>query len=390
LILSGPTEANVGADVQMRVVSVVDGQSSDVTDRAQLVMVSGDEALADTRPGAVIRAKAPGRIQVQARLDDLTSSSLGLQIQPIAKFERLELEVAQRRMTVGEQRSYKLWGYPRGGGARQDLTRLVTEDSSRADSPYVILQTVEPNAEAQVADHQPGALTGRQPGRFNIQARLGEDLKSEQVTLDVVGDDTAPQRMQVRPNRLDLRMGDETPSIKVLVASQGDQTFRTIDPALVEMTSSDPETLKLKEPGVFSAVKSGQARIKVVYQGLEQTIPVTVKFNPFASVEISSDPKFDASSLSVDLTVIANSAAVDLDYRTTLPNSHGSPDEQTNWVHADKDGNQSSAKLHSPKIPLVKGQNFYSMVIEAKNLKTGEIEKLPFQFRIVSTSSKAK
>jgi len=388
LVLSGPTETNVGADVQMRVKSVVNGQSSDVTDRAQMVLVAGDEALAEARPGSVIRAKAPGRIQIQARLDDLTSAPHELQIRPIAKFERLELEIAQRRMTVGEQRSYKIWGYPRGGGARQDLTRLVSMDLSAGDQPSLQLKTLEPNSEAHIVEHRPGSIIGKQAGRFNAQARLGDDLKSEQVTLDIVGDVPSAVRMQVQPSRIDLRMGDETPPIEVQVVLQGDSNFRTIDPSLVETTSSDPEVLKLKEPGLFSAIKPGQTRIKVTYEGMEQTIPVTVKFNPFASIEISSDPKFDSSTMSVDLTVIANSSAVDLDYRTLLPGSHGGQDDESKWVRADKDGNQSIAKLHSPKIPLVKSQNFYSVVIESKNLKTGEIEKLPFQFRLVSTSSK--
>ena len=366
----------------MRVEITQGGQSTDVTNRAQLVLVAGDEQLAEVRPRGVILEKAPGRITVQARLNDLTSSPREIVIRPLAEFERLELDVARKRIGVGEARGYKLWGYPRGGGARQDLTRLVTDDETSTKLPRMTLQMLKPNPGTQVAAHKPGSFVGRQAGRFSVQARLGEKLASETVPLEVVGDIPAPERMKLEPDRLELRAGDESPPIEVLVASQGDHNFRTLDPSLVTFTSSDPEILKPGDPGLFTAVKPGQAKIKASYQGLEELIPVTVKFNPFFHIEIGKDPKFVESTLTVDLAVTANTSNAELEYRTTLPNSNGRADEETGWVKADKDGDHLIAKLRSPKIPLIRGQNHYSLAIEAKNLKSGGIERHPFSFRI--------
>jgi hypothetical protein len=103
-------------------------------------------------------------------------------------------------------------------------------------------------------------------------------------------------------------------------------------------------------------------------------------------IEVGRDPKFVDSTLTVDLTVTANTNSVDLEYRSTLPNSNGRAEEESNWVKADKNGNQQVANLRSPKIPLVRGQNHYSIVIEARNAKSGEVERHPFSFRIESTS----
>jgi plastocyanin len=390
LTLNGPTETSVGAEIQMAVELTQNGQSSDVTNRAQLVLVTGDEALARVLPGGLIQALASGRITVQARLNDLTSAPRQVLIRPIAEFERLELEVARGRMGVGEVRGYQLWGYPRGGGTRQDLTRLVTDDQSSTTLPRMRLQMIEPNAGTQVVAHRPGSFSGLQSGRFSAQALLGDRLSTEVATIEVMGDIPRPERMRVEPDRLELRTADLTPPIRILVASPGDHNFRAIDASLAEVTSSNPEVLQPAEPGIFTAGRPGQAKINVRYQGLEQSIPVTVKYNPFAEIEVGRDPKFVDSTLTVDLTVNANTTAVDLEYRTTLPNSNGRADEETEWVKAGKVGDRLSAQLRSPKIPLVRGQNHYSLVIEAKNTRSGDIERHPFSFRIESTSRGSK
>lgn len=389
LVLNGPTETSVGATVQMAVELNQGDQSVDVTNRAQLVLVTGDEALAKVQPGGVIEAKGPGRITVQARLNDRTSSPRQIVIRPVADFERLELDVTKGRIAVGEVRPYKLWGYPRGGGTRQDLTRLVTDDQSSTTQPRLRLQMLEPNSGTQVVAHRPGAFSGQQPGRFSAQAQLGK-LTSDTVTLDVVGDIPRPERMRLEPDRLELRTGDQTPPIRILVASQGDHNFRAIDASQAEITSSNPDVLAPADAGLFTAARPGQAKINVRYQGLEQSIPVTVKYNSFAEIEVGRDPKFADSTLTVDLIVTANTTAADLEYRATLPNSNGRPGEETAWVKADKDGSRLVAKLRSPRIPLVRGQNHYSIVIEAKNTKTGEVERHPFSFRIESTSRGTK
>ncbi len=392
LVIQGASETTVGAEVPLRVESVLGDHADDVTSQAQLVLVAGEEQLAEIRPGAAIFAKSPGRISVQARWNDQTSAPHEILIRPLDKeFERLELDLDRRRLGVSEARSYQLWGYPRGGGSRQDLTRLVTtEESAEPTRPRMRLQMMEPNPGTQVVSHKPGTLTGRLPGRFKLQARLGEKLSTDEITLEVVGTDDRPERMRVEPEQLQLLAGETTPHLKVLVASQGDRNFRALDPALVEISALNPDILKPGETGQFLAVRPGQTTIKVAFQGLEQDVPVTVKFNPFASIVVGPNPKFAESTMTVDLKVTANTSDAELEYRTALPNAEGRAGSATTWTRAERDGDQLSVNLRSPRIPLLRGQNHYSILIEAKHLKTGTVERHPFPFKIVSTSGAAK
>lgn len=388
LVLEGPSETTVGAEVKLRAESVTGDRGTDVTTRVRLVLPAGDDRLAEVRPGGVIVTKAPGRLSVQARMDDLTSAPHEIVIKPVAsEFERLELDVAKGRMGVGESRAYQLWGYPRNGGARQDLTSLVTDESGEASRPRLSLEMLEPNPGTQVAAHRAGSLIGRQPGRFKAQASLGDRLTSNAVTLDVVGSVDAPERMRLEPDQLRLLVGESTPALRVLVASRGDRNFRAIDNSLIQITSGNPEILQPAEEGRFTALKPGQTSLKVAYQGLEQSVPVTVNFNPFANIEIGPNPKISESTMTVDLKVSANTTDATLEYRCLLPNRERRPGSETAWVKAERDGPRLNAKLSSPKIPLKRGQNEYSLLIEAKNLKDGSVQTHPFAFRIVSSAA---
>ena len=51
----------------------------------------------------------------------------------------------------------------------------------------------------------------------------------------------------------------------------------------------------------------------MAYQGLEQTVPVTVRFNPFASIKLDRNPTFADNKLTVSLTVTANTSDANLD-----------------------------------------------------------------------------
>ena len=393
LVIQGASETTVGAEIPLRVESVSGGNANDVTSQAQLVLVAGEEQLAEIKPGAALLAKSPGRVSVQARWKDQTSAPHEILIRPLDKeFERLELDLDRKTMGISEARSYQLWGYPRGGGARQDLTRLVTTEEAAAPTrPRMLLQMIEPDPGTQVVSHKPGTLTGRNKGSFKLQARLGEKLSTEEITLKVVGTNDSPERMRVEPEQLQLLAGETTPPLKVLVASRGDRNFHTLDPALAEISALNQEILKPTEAGQFLAARPGKTTIKVTYQGLEQSIPVLVKFNPFANIEVGQDPKFAEATVTVDLKVTANTSDAELEYRTALPNAEGRSGSATAWTRSERDGNQLTVNLRSPRIPLVKGQNnHYSIVIEAKDLKTGNIERHPFRFKITSNAGAAK
>jgi hypothetical protein len=383
LVVSGPSETTVGAEVALRVESIIGSNSQDVTSQAQLALVAGGEELAEAQPGGVIVAKGPGRLSVRARLNDLTSTPHEIVIRPVDKnFERLELEVARGRMAVGESRSYRLWGHPLNGGARQDLTNSVTEETTEVERPQMRLTMLLPSPGTQVVAHQPGVLAGRQPGQFSLQATLGDRLSTDPITLEVTGPIEAPERLKVEPEQLQMLAGETTPPLKVLVSSSGDRSFRELDPSQAEIVLSDPEVLEARVPGQFVALKPGVATIRVSFQGLTQNIPVTVKFNPFASISLDKNPTLADNALTVSLSVAANTTDASLEYRCLLPGGADTNAAESHWVPAQREGGKLVANLKSPGIPTQRGVDHFSLVIEAKNLKTGQIDRYPYAFKL--------
>jgi hypothetical protein len=185
--------------------------------------------------------------------------------------------------------------------------------------------------------------------------------------------------------------GAETPPIRVQVFSSSDRNSRTVDPQLLTVTNSDLDLLTPKGGGIFEAIKPGETQIHVSYQGMTQSIPVTVKFNPFSVIEVGAEPKFNNSTVTVDLIVKAQAPPGELEYTVKLPRINDRPVEETLWVKPDLVGGQVIAKLRSPKIPVVNANNhYYSIVIEARDVKTGKIERRPYSFRLVSESGGSK
>ena len=387
--MEGPTESTVDNEVTFRVQVVSGDRGTDVTHRAQLVLASGDEELAETRPGGRVFTKSPGKLSVQARLDDLTSAPHELVIRARAtELERLELEVARETMKVKESRPYRLWAYPRGGGARQDLTGQVTDAVTETSRPRIVLKVLTSNADMPVAIRSAGSFVAQEPGRFSVQAQLGDRLSTDAIELEVVDSASAPIRLRVEPEQIELLAGQTTPVLKVLVASTGERNYRPLAGGEAKITVSDPGLLKDGEAGQFIAIKPGKATIQVKYKDLEQTVPVEIKINPFAKIDVSRDPKFKDNTMTVELTIVANATDEKLEYRATLPSSAASSVTASDWVLAERDGEQLKAQFFSPKIPLVKGQNEFNLILEARNQKDGSIVRTPFPFKLITGRQK--
>ncbi|MFM9966149.1 MAG: Ig domain-containing protein [Planctomycetaceae bacterium] len=392
LTLEGLSETSVETEVSFRVQVVAGDRSTDVTHKAQLVLTSGDEEVAEVRPGGRVFAKAPGKLSIQARLNDLTSAPHELLIRKrAAEFDRLELELSRESLKVGESRTYRLWGSPRGGGARQDLTGQLADEKAEksvTSRPRIQWQTLAPNPDAPVVTHRPGAFVGQQPGRFRVQAMLGERLTSESIELDVVGSVSTPVRLRVEPDQIELLAGQTTPALQVSVAAAGERNYRTLAPGLAEFLAVDAQLLKAREAGQFVAIKPGQTAIQIKYQGLELSVPVRIKINPFARIEVGRDPKFKDNTMTVELTVFANPADGELEYRSTLLKHDENPAAVSEWILAERAGDQLKAQFSSPRIPLVIGQNEFHLILEARDRKDGSIVRTPFPFKLITGRQK--
>jgi uncharacterized protein YjdB len=384
LTLIGPSETTEGAEIDFRVEIVSSDRGTDVTNRAKLVIAAENEELAEIRPGGRLKAKRTGRLSVHARLDGMTSLPHDLVIQPrAADFESLDLEIARHNISIGESRNYQLWGKPRGGGSRQDLTSRLTTSDSDPSRPRLNLKAVG-GGELPVNGDEPGTLNGLRAGRFAVQVTMGR-LASRSLELEVVASDNKPVRMRVEPEAIEILVGQPTQSLRVQVTSIEDRAFRTLATGLAEITAADPKLLKTSAPGQFTAIKTGKTSIQVKFQGLEQTIPVVINGDPFARIDLGENPIFTANSVTVDLTVTGSAVEGDLEYRAVLPDSLDGGGE---WTAAERSGDLLKAKIRSPKIPLIRGSNEFNITLEARNRKDGSIVRTPFPFKVTTGRQK--
>ena len=233
LVLIGPSQSTVRALVNFRVELTEGSLSRDVTnDGAVLVLDPDEQARAKVLPGCTLTAEMPGRIHVRARYKELISNVVQLGIDPVAAaFERLEVEVDSRMLYERETRSYQVWGYPLGGGRRQDLTSQVVgktvSSSSDGSRPQVTLTVSEP-AGGDIVDHNPPEIVAKSPGRFQLVATLAPDLRSDVVDLEIIPKPSGDDELRVSPSSITVRVGERTPAIRAEARSRTGRMSRDV------------------------------------------------------------------------------------------------------------------------------------------------------------------
>jgi hypothetical protein len=357
-----------------------------VANEAHLTLPQTEGDLVNLLPGCRIVPQRPGEIHVRARLDDLVSNEHVLRIEPVAaELDRLEITCENRKpMAIGETRRYHVWGYPRGGGPRQNLTQQVSVDGSDPAALRLVIETVLPDPATTVLQHRAGELVGLSAGRARVRAAWGERLASNMLEF-VVAEKGVPVDLRIEvgesnrhPARLVLRVGDRSPPFRVKVRLPDETVYREIDAARLEVL--DPQVLgpAPDAPRSFVALRPGETQVRAVYGELEDFATVRVMPDLFSS--FTPEWELDAGGrrmFRLHLTIRADATGEPVQYR--IAHAQGHPE----WVPARKQGNEMQVQLTTPFMTMEAAHHIYHVDIEARVGQDGPIEKYPYTFKIV-------
>lgn len=383
LVLTGPARTTVGAEVAYRAELVRGESGKDVThDATTLVLERGQVDLADVRAGCVLAAKRAGITTVRARHGELISNPLPLRIDPLATtFDRLELEIERRPLAVGEARPYQVWGYPPGGGARQDLTGRVTVDRDSQEGVRVL--AFEPGRaqdDTPLVAHNPPTIVGKRPGRFKLAAARGPELRSEVIDLEVIQADPEIVDLKAEPSPITVRVGERTPHLRVTARQRTDHAPRTVEAPL----ESENEAILAPDgqtPGLFVGKALGQTRIKATFGGREAFADVSIVPNPLQQAALDPRPDFVGGGLFlvfVDVEGLVD-PQTELEYRVVTV---GNPD-QGPWKTPARDGHRVKVRLKSPEMRQGPVGTVYHLRIQARDKRTQKVTaQYPVDFEL--------
>ena len=378
LRLTGPSETTVGAEVPFLAELISGGTALDVTDTETTLVLQQDQSdLAEVRAGCRLFAKKPGRVMLQAKHREHVSNTHSLLIRPVStEFARLELDVETTPLQVGESRPYKLWGHPRDGSARQDLTASVSDKAGEPGVPHVKLAVTLPNPGTQVAVHEVPAAIGKQPGQFTLQGSLGT-LLTKTVTLNVSGPGPAPAQLKSEPATLSLRVGETSAPVQVFARSKGDRAFRPVEAQWETLNASVATLEHGTPPGRITATGTGQVQVRATYGGLSTLVDVKVVGDRFRQI---GDGKMVAGkqTFTIELEVQGDRSEGEIEYRFVRSERESAP-----WTKSQPAGDGVKVTLTSPPLKLGPPSELYRLKIEARDTKDKSIEHYPYSFRIV-------
>ena len=379
LRLTGPSETTVGAEVPFLAELISGGTALDVTDTETTLVLQQDQAdMAEVRAGCRLIAKKPGRLTLQAKHREHLSNTHTLVIRTVSTdFARLELEVETTPLQVGESRPYRLWGHPRDGSVRQDLTASVSDKAGESGVPHVQLAVTLPNPGTQVAVHEPPAAIARQPGQFTLQGSLGS-LHTKAVTLEVSGAGPTPSQLKSEPATLSLRVGETSAPVQIFSRSKGDRAFHKIE-AQLETLNASIATLEQGTPlGRITATGTGQVQVRATYGGLSTLIDVKVVGDRFRQVGEGKLVNVGKQTFSIELDVQGDRSEGEIEYRFAR-----SDRESTPWTKSQPAGDGVKVTLTSPPLRLGPPSELYQLRLEARDSKDKSVEHYPYSFRIV-------
>jgi len=378
LVLSGPSQTTLGATAEFTVQLVGDAGARDVTsDGANLVLdrESAHSGLAEILPGGRLVSKKKGVANVKARYQDLISDPVMLRIDPAAgKFDRLEIEIDQKPLAVGQRRPYRLWGHPLGGGPKQDLTNSVTTEAGETGKFRVALRAA-PGSNGEVAAHEPPMVIGKSPGNCHMAAMQGE-LRSEVVELEVVDGVLQGLALVAEPATISVRVGQPAPPVRVLAREPGAPTARQVD---VELESQDLAILAPSPsvPGQWVGQAVGRTQLVAALGNQRVSVDVVVITDPFQNVTIGDASWSDFGTFSVPITV-QGTVVDDMEYRVLTANS---PSED-GWKPIPRTQHGVEIELQSPSLPMGPENLVYHLILEARTKGSDKMQRYPCSFRL--------
>lgn len=370
LVLKGPSRGTIGEPLKFHVTLEGPSSEQDVThDGASLVLSADQSPMAGIAAGCELTPSQAGILRVKARYKDQVSNALPVSIDPQAeKFVKLELEIESRPMSVGERRSYRVWGYPSSRGPRQDLTHRCDQEGG----PRVGIAGRPGN---EVFTHETPSLIANAAGMIRIAAQHG-DLRSEISEIEVMENESGDLRLRAEPPTMTIRVGEQTPPIKIFAEASGRDSM----PVEVEW-SNDNETVLGADPntkGRFLGRQVGEARLTATFADRTATVLVRVASEPFQNVAINEKPDFQPGNrFSVIISVeSATASGESFEYRVSTV---GDPDSGQ-W-----NPGQEAFEISSPALKRGPDDTTYHLILEARPPRGQVVAKYPLSFSLNPT-----
>ncbi|HSA23420.1 MAG TPA: hypothetical protein P5076_18320, partial [Myxococcota bacterium] len=260
LVLS-PASASLYLDQELALVAearLASGRVEDVSASPELRLRLTVGAGLELGEGLRLRATSPGSARVVAwyrgrearcALEVLDARLVALEVEPpeaeLARGASLQLEV------TGEL----------DDGARVDLTTRAAGTSYRVDRPWVAMLTPD------------GLAFALERGVAEVEVRHG--AFSALATLTVDGGQVEVERIELRPEAVELAQGEGQDMLVIGHLSDGGQTELTDDPE-VFYTTEDEGVAVFSAPGRLEATGPGETQASAIYRALVASVPVSV------------------------------------------------------------------------------------------------------------------
>jgi len=312
--------------------------------------------------GAIIRPVSPGETRIAAKLGTLlTETPLLVQVgdQP-ADSAWLDVVPQVLDLWVGEvatfrsvavspgfgQMPYRV-DYRVSGEAGQGVVAVEGEQMIRAlgdGVSHVTVTAVDPS--------------GRYDGLSTIATvRVG-----------------TPDRLWIEPPAAAIEIGQSTPPFTVMARAADGLVYQV--PAVLE--SGDPNILvaDARIPGAFRATGLGATQVRALYRSREALAEVTITGRRFVDVRTTLDEGEQEFGVTVEVLAVQSEGA--LEYR--IYSSGQTPPDR--WVPNEPLDGRRRVVLRSPQIPYGDRTARYGLVLEARSLADGSVQRYPFTFRL--------
>jgi len=235
------------------------GRLEDVSQSPELAVRLTAGAGIELEPGLALRATAPGQARVLARYQgrearcELEVLDAGLEALLVAPFRaELELGATQQLTVIGVLDS----------GERVDLSAGATGTTYHADRPRVVALTRD------------GLAFALERGVARVEVRHADLAAVAELVVD--GGQVEVDRIELRPEEIELEVGDSL-SVQVIGhLTDGGQADLTADPE-VFYTSADEAVAAFQAPGELEAFGPGSTEVTAVYRALYSTATVRVR-----------------------------------------------------------------------------------------------------------------
>ncbi len=228
----------------------------------------------------------------------------------------------------------------------------------------------------EIVSHSPPILVAKGVGKFQAAAAIGKELRSEVITLEILGSETANTELTADPEAITLRVGERTPAITVNARDAVGGSSRPVD---VQWTSEDEAIAApdQKLAGRFLCQAVGKTVLTGSFGDQKVSVAVNVLGNPFDEVRLKPQAIWKSSDEFQVVASIHGTGKAASEYRVVDGNH-----SEDSWKPATTDGDSVKVELTSPVLRHGTPDTIYHLTIECRDKQRHAAERFPLSFKI--------